>query len=61
MTPTLELRKLIRELASITGPETTGVALVAVSDGEIKVRTFGEREPLHKDLKTVAEALGGER
>lgn len=61
MTNELDLKTITDMIAEITGPNTTGIALIASSDDEVKVRTFGDKAAIAQDVKAAAEALGGEK
>lgn len=51
------LSDLTAALAEITDETTTGIALIASSGEEIRVRTFGDTETLAADVRTAAEVL----
>lgn len=51
------LSDLIDALDEITDDETTGIALIASSADEIKVRAFGDANNLAADVKAASEML----
>lgn len=53
----ISLDKIMTELNAITGPETTGIALIVSTPETIAVRTWGDTEAVKADVKEAAKEL----